>query len=206
MYDHTMLSEAVESKGLTNKSVANMMGISESTVSRYLTGEIKEANAEYLCKFCDILDLSMDAVLSREIAVDLPTIENIQGKSLAEILLIVRDFVRRNYERLRSIEHEKDAAFNRHIDHLTAQLEEHNNASSRHIDHITKQLDKYSAQFKKYNIAVFSLIGLSMLLIGIMVMMFVNNRALQGEVEELEQTVARYAPYVPDDIADFPQE
>ena len=122
MYNHTLLSETCEARGLTNKTVANMMGVSEATMSRYLNGEVKEASAEFLSKLCDVLGLSLDVVMGRESEAELPTIESLQGKSLAEILLIIRDFVRRNYDRLRSVEHEKDAAFNRHIDHLNDQI------------------------------------------------------------------------------------
>lgn len=178
MYNFNLMSETADTLGLTNRDIANSASLSESTVSRYMSGSVKEPAFEVIADICNVLHLSLDVVAGREAMVELPLKE---GEHLTENLIIIRDFVRRNFERLRTVEHEKDAAFNRHIDHMK------------------EQLDKYSAQFKKYNIAIFSLIGLCALLVGMMVMMVVNNRALQSQVRDLQDNLAAYHEYMPED-------
>lgn len=194
MYIHTLLSETCEALGMSQKDLANATGISESTISRYLNGDVKDASWEVILKISDVLHLSLDVVANREAMVELPTAEAIQGKSLSEILIIIRDFVRRNFERLRTIEHEKDAAFNRHIEDLVKQIEYHQ-----------KQVSRYSAQFFRYVITIFGLITLCGVTLGLMIMMFVNNRALSSQVRDLQEhlAVVQQADQAPDN---FPQE
>lgn len=194
MYNHTLLSETCEALGMSQKDLANATGISESTISRYLNGDVKDASWEVILKISDVLHLSLDVVANREAMVELPTAEAIQGKSLSEILIIIRDFVRRNSERLRTIEHEKDAAFNRHTEYLVKQIEYHQ-----------KQVSRYSAQFFRYVITIFGLITLCGVTLGLMIMMFVNNRALSSQVRDLQEhlAVVQQADQAPDN---FPQE
>lgn len=189
MFNHQLLSDALEARNMSQKDLANSVGMSEATVSRYLNGEVKDQSWPAVVKMCEVLGISLDVLAGREAMIELPSAE---GKGFTENLVILRDILRRNFERIRTIEHEKDNYMNRHIEDLVKQIEYHQ-----------KQVERYSAQFRRYVIAVFSLIALCMLLIGIMLMMFVKNRELQSDVEHLQSIVDAYE--VEDNQDQFPE-
>ena len=179
MYNHELMAEAQDNLSLTNRDIANQTNLSESTVSRYMAGQIKEASADVLADLCSVLHISLDIVMGRDAVAELPIVA---GPNMTEDLRILRDFTSRNFERVRVIEREKDAVFNSHINHLK------------------EQLDRYSTQYRKYNVAIFSLIALCALLLGIIIVMLVNNRALNSELSELENLIALYSENIGDPV------
>ena len=164
MYNFTLLSETAEALGLSNRDIAVALNVGESTVSRYMTGAVKDPNLYIITDLCDLLHLSMDVVCGRDAMIELPAKE---GATLTENLVILRDFVRRNFERLRTVEQEKDGVFNRHIEHLEGEVE----------------------KTSKFLPVIFALIALCGLMLGLMVMMFVNNRSLNAQVRDLQQHI-----------------
>lgn len=79
-----------------------------------------------------------------------------------------------------------------------------NAAKDAHIAHTKEQLARYSAQFRRYNIGGFALIALCAVMFGMMVFMFINNRALSSQVRDLQEHIAEIAADSSED--DFPAE
>lgn len=179
MFNHQLLSDALEARNMSQKDLASSAGMSEATVSRYLNGEVKDQSWPAVVKMCEVLGISLDVLAGREAMIELPSAE---GKGFTENLVILRDILRRNFERIRTIEHEKDNYMNRHIEDLVEQ-----------IRFLREQLAKYSVQFRRYVAIIISLSALSMLLIGVMLMMFVNNRELRTEAEDLRAVIMEYS-------------
>lgn len=179
MYNYQLLSELCETVGMTHKDFAAKTKLSEATISRYLNGDVKDASLDAIVKMCDVLHVSVDLIAGREAMIELPTDE---AKGFTENLIVIRDILRRNFERIRTIEHEKDAAAYQHIEDLKEQ-----------IGYLKKQLEKYSSHFKLYNRLVISLSVLCALMFGMMVFMFINNRALSSQVRDLQEHIAEIA-------------
>ena len=199
MYDYLLISETCEALGLSHRDVSKATNISEATISRYMRGEVKDATFDTVDEITKFLNLSMDVVAGRETVTELPVKE---GSDFTQNLILVRDMTRHNTDRVRTMEREKDGIYLMHINHLTEQLKNGDTASAKLIDHLTTQLNKYSKQFFRYNVSIYALIAFSATMLGIMIMMFVNNRSLQGRLEDCQAIIAEYNQQDADD--DYP--
>ena len=54
-----LIREKIKEKGMTNKEVAEILGIDQNTVSRYATGRIK-LSLEMAAKIAEILECKVD--------------------------------------------------------------------------------------------------------------------------------------------------
>ena len=54
-----LIREKIKEKGMTNKEVAEILGIDQNTVSRYTTGRIK-LSLEMAAKIAEILECKVD--------------------------------------------------------------------------------------------------------------------------------------------------
>lgn len=178
MYNNELMLAAQERLGLTNRDIANAKALNESTVSRYMSGAMKDPNALILSDICDVLELSVDAVLNRSVVAALPVQE---GATTTENLLILRDFTRGNFERLRAIEREKDAGFNRHIDHLK------------------EQIDKYAHQIREQNRTIFAMLAICAMLLAALISVIVVHHVVEST--PLTEVVCELEHLHPDDIS-----
>lgn len=119
-FDYTALAHRRDEMNLTNKKIADLKGLSESTVSRILRGETKDPSFDVVAQICDVLDFSMDSLVGKGAeTVDIP--EDAVVSTSASIRLL-RDHIARIISHIRAVEHEKDLSYMDTITILREQL------------------------------------------------------------------------------------
>ena len=113
------LKQAAKDSGKSNKQISELTGVSESTVSRYLSGE-QSPPFEFVSKLAEILDLSLDQLTGNSAGA-----KRAEENALAEAL-------RESYEK--RLEDKRD-----HIASLKARLERLESAHAAEIERLEKR-------------------------------------------------------------------
>lgn len=116
----TALARQRDDMRLTNKQIADLKGLSESTVSRILRGETKDPSFEAVAAICDVLNVSLDTLVGKGLEDVVIAEESVSGMTSA--IRLMRDHIARIVAHVRSVEHEKDISFMRTIELLREQL------------------------------------------------------------------------------------
>ena len=108
-FDYTALAHRRDEMNLTNKKIADLKGLSESTVSRILRGETKDPSFDAVAQICDVLNYSMDSLVGKGAeSIEIP--DN-AATSTAMAISLMRDHLARIIAHIRAIEHEKALAY-----------------------------------------------------------------------------------------------
>ena len=116
----TALARQRDDMRLTNKQIADIKGLSESTVSRILRGETKDPSFEAVAAICDVLNVSLDTLVGKGLEDVIIPENSVTGMTSA--ICLMRDHIARIVAHVRSVEHEKDVSFMRTIEMLREQL------------------------------------------------------------------------------------
>lgn len=63
---NTRLSEAIERSGLKRKEIAEQAGISEATISRLLSGDVKTPGVDVAIRLADVLQSDVKHLFSEQ--------------------------------------------------------------------------------------------------------------------------------------------
>lgn len=127
VFDFNKLTRRRDELHMTNRQIASLKGISETTLSRIFKGETKDPSFSVVADICDVLQVSLDDVAGIGVSdKDLPD-ESPAG--MIDALGLMRDHISRIVYHVRSVEHEKDLAYIRQIEQLQEQVQK---LDSRH--------------------------------------------------------------------------
>ena len=222
---HRIISR-IESKrnelGMSVRELSEKSGVPESTYNNIVHGRSKDPSYDRLRVLAIAVDLSpvefMDAISATTDGQETPISESLQkemGKVatgydldyLADTFIRVSDQFAADF---RLATQSKNEEFQRAILSKDEQFEKErqshlitNAAKDAHIEHTKDQPTRYAAQFRRYNIGAFVLIGLCAFMFGMMIFMFINNRALSAQIRDLQDHIVELAESAEDD---FPTE
>ena len=214
------LIQKIEAKrqelGMSVKQLSAKSGVPESSYNNMVSGRSQNPSYDRLRVLAVSVDLSpmefMDAIDSAKIHEETESLQKEVGKIatgydldyLADTFVKVNDqfaadfraaTLSRNEEFQRALR-SKDEQFERE----RKSFEIASAAKDAHIEHTKDQLRRYSAQFRRYNIGGFLLIGLCAVMLGVMMMMFVNNRSMAAQIKDLQEHIM-VCPGVLDEIS-----
>ncbi len=202
----------IESKrielGMSVRELSERSGVPESTYNSMVHGKSKDPSFDRVRILAVAVDLSpaefMDVINNDEDDRFSESLQKEIGKVatgydldyLADTFRRINDrfaddfrtaTVSRNEEFQRAL-HSKDDQFEKERQAFLIA----NASKDAHIEHTKEQLARYAAQFRRYNIGGFALIAFCAVMLGMMIVMFINNRALQTQVRDLHEYIAEY--------------
>lgn len=199
------IEEKRQELGMTIKQLSKKSGVPESTYCNIISGKSQNPSYDRLRILAVSVDLSpvefMDTIGEIKEHAESESLQKEAGKIatgydldyLADTFVRVNDqfaadfrtaTVSRNEEFQRALRSKDEQFEHERQSYLIASA-----AKDAHIEHTKDQLRRYAAQFRRYNIGGFLLIGLCAVMLGIMLMMFVNNRSLHGQIKDLQEHI-----------------
>ena len=120
VFDFNKLARRRDELRITNKQIAALKNISETTLSRIFKGETKDPSFSVIADICDVLRISLDDIAGRGVPEeDLP---DDTPSGMVDALTVMRDHISRIIYHIRIVENEKYLANLRQIDQLQEQL------------------------------------------------------------------------------------